>query len=362
MIKQVIWTCLLLACIAVEDGRYFEYMEIDKDEFGKTLIDTLEINISGGQSLEKVVDLMRNLEGQIDNEQKDDDISNQQFQKKCDEDLTNQESEINQTQLAIVEKQGKLDEQKNAQQRKKQIANAKDQWLKQIQELISQKQTIRNQEQDRYEQEMNENSYVISVISEVKKKFTINGINLIQINNHEALMDDLENAVDESRNFRQNTRYQELFGLFVQVAAKVKNEGADKLKSLCDELLINVSDNMSLIRKQEDKRREIFEKEISSLQKDLQLVQSDKSMIDAGLEQLENQISMGQNDLTDYNARIESKKQTKEDRRKECSQAAYEYKQSREQNDRKRQLVSQVIGLFSANQREFKEYLRIRND
>ncbi|CAD8179374.1 unnamed protein product [Paramecium octaurelia] len=50
MIKQVLCACLQLACIAVEDGRYFQYMEIDRDEFGKTLIDTLTLNKSGGHS------------------------------------------------------------------------------------------------------------------------------------------------------------------------------------------------------------------------------------------------------------------------------------------------------------------------
>ncbi|CAD8179373.1 unnamed protein product [Paramecium octaurelia] len=99
--------------------------------------------------------------------------------------------------------------------------------------------------------------------------------------------------------------------IVVQVAEKVKGQGADKLKYLCDDILDNVSDNMSFIRKQEDKRREIFERQISSLQKDLQQVQSDKSIIDAGLEYLDNQISMGQNDLADYNAESKAKNKPK---------------------------------------------------
>lgn len=75
----------------------------------------------------------------------------------------------------------------------------------------------------------------------------------------------------------------------------------------------------------------------------------DSAQIEADVSNLENKIEMSTNDLADYKARLSNKEQTRKDRQQECQLQAYNFKQSREDNEKKRQLVSEVIGLFSAN-------------
>lgn len=75
----------------------------------------------------------------------------------------------------------------------------------------------------------------------------------------------------------------------------------------------------------------------------------DSAQIEADVSNLENKIEMSTNDLADYKSRLSNKEQTRKDRQQECQLQAYNFKQSREDNEKKRQLVSEVIGLFSAN-------------
>lgn len=64
------------------------------------------------------------------------------------------------------------------------MRDAKNAWFKQLNDQLELKKTARAQENKKYEEEINENSYVLYVITEVKKKFiNEDGISLIELNN-----------------------------------------------------------------------------------------------------------------------------------------------------------------------------------
>ncbi|KAM3143526.1 hypothetical protein pb186bvf_004288 [Paramecium bursaria] len=369
--KYLLLVLIISVAISLEDVTFIQFRDIDSDGFGKTLIDTLELHIQSGQSLDNFVDTMRNLETQFEQELKDDTQNNNNFQKLCDQDLVNLENEQNSISLTLVEQQGKLDELVNEKQRKQQIVQAKKDWLAQVTDQLDKLSTLRKQEAESYDQNMNENSYVIVIINQIKKNFVkSDGISMIEIDQDSSLEiaknihEDIENAVDESKNFRQNSGYRYMFQIFAEITARVKakgdSEAITRLKDLCQQLLVNVEDNMSLLRRSEDKRQNIFNKQKESLDKDIQQLTADLAQNDAALQGLATKIEYLTNDMNDYKQRLIQKKQTQDDRKTECQQSAYSYKQTREDNERKRQLVSQVIGLFSANQREFKDYIRQR--
>lgn len=236
------------------------------------------MHVKSGEPIGQFLDTMRDFEGQIESEMKEDTQGNKEFQSQCDRDLDNSVQEINDINLTITEKQSKLDELNNELAKKKQIQSAKQGWLKSLNDQLEQKTTQRNQEKQKFDAEINENSYVLYVITEVKKKFLqTDGISLVQLSDQQSLQlaeqleDDLENAVDESKNFRQNTQYQQLFSLLAQIASRSKVRGntdaLKQLKDIAEQLLFSVSDNMSLLRNQEDKSTQIFEKEKSTLEK-----------------------------------------------------------------------------------------------
>lgn len=77
---------LALVVLAAAD-QYDVYREIDSDEFGKTLIDTLQMQMSTGEPISRFTEIMRNLETSIEQEQKGDDKENNQYQSQCTDDI-----------------------------------------------------------------------------------------------------------------------------------------------------------------------------------------------------------------------------------------------------------------------------------
>ncbi|CAD8178163.1 unnamed protein product [Paramecium octaurelia] len=95
-----------------------------------------------------------------------------------------------------------------------------------------------------------------------------------------------------------------------------------------------------------------FDKDLTSLNNALAV------LIDAILG-LDYRIHDQMTDLADYNARLAAKNIQSEDRGGEWREKAYNYQLTREKRI-KRQLVSQIIGAFSANLRVFAEYVKLR--
>lgn len=58
----------LVVCALAEADKYAQFRAIDQDEFGRTLIDTLQMTMGSGEPILRFTEIMRNLETSIEAE------------------------------------------------------------------------------------------------------------------------------------------------------------------------------------------------------------------------------------------------------------------------------------------------------
>jgi len=66
------------------------------------------------------------------------------------------------------------------------------------------------------------------------------------------------------------------------------------------------------------------------------------------------------NKLSELEQRLESKNERKQDRYKECEEAAYDYTEKRSHRQDDRLTVSDVLGIVNVNLRDLKEEIALR--
>ena len=93
-----------------EDDTYYTLQQIEKTKFGKTLLDTIQLELSNGGPVEDLIDMLKDIEEEMENAQDEDDEYIQVVQAQCDNELSTLQSEINAAEARATELQTELDE------------------------------------------------------------------------------------------------------------------------------------------------------------------------------------------------------------------------------------------------------------
>lgn len=80
----------------------------------------------------------------------------------------------------------------------------------------------------------------------------------------------------------------------------------------------------------------------------------------AEITKLKQRLEDSNNKLSDLEQRLEGKNERKEDRYKECEEAAYDYAERRSHRQEDRSIVSDVLGIVNVNMRDLKEEIALR--
>ncbi|CAD8095184.1 unnamed protein product [Paramecium sonneborni] len=363
---KILVLCLIALAIA---DKFDQFRAFDEDEFGRTLIDTLQMQMSTGEPIARFIEIMRNLETSIENEQKEDDKANNEYQNQCTEDIKVLQQESANLERRTVEIQSILDELEPLRSYKQGQADAKNAWKVEIEKKLADLVKKRETEKAEFDKKVEEHDYATFVIETVRRMFSDKSQSFLQLNNESQwskVRDYFINASEQAKKFEIKKSYSKIFNVLAEIANSAQAEDfqnsptVNRIVNLCDLMLKQIEDSKALETKAEQKRLNMFMLEKGNFDKDLTSLNNALAQLTAAILSLDNRIQDQKRDLSDYNARLAAKNKQSEDRGGECREKAYNYQLTREKREQKRQLVSQIIGAFSANQRDFAEYVKLR--
>jgi hypothetical protein len=70
-----------------DEEAYFTLQKIEKSKFGRTLLDTIQLQLQAGDPVEDLIHLLQDMEDKLQEEQGEDDKFIEVLQKECDEEL-----------------------------------------------------------------------------------------------------------------------------------------------------------------------------------------------------------------------------------------------------------------------------------
>ncbi|CAD8173508.1 unnamed protein product [Paramecium octaurelia] len=363
---KILVLCLIALAIA---DKFDQFRAFDEDEFGRTLIDTLQMQMSTGEPIARFIEIMRNLETSIENEQKEDDKANNEYQNQCTEDIKILQQESANLERRTVEIQSILDELEPLRSYKQGQADAKNAWKVETEKKLADLVKKRETEKAEFDKKVEEHDYATFVIETVRRMFSDKSQSFLQLNNEsqwQKVRDYFINASEQAKKFEIKKSYSKMFNVLAEIASAAQSEDfqnsptVNRIVNLCDLMLKQIEDSKALETKAEQKRLNMFVLEKGNFDKDLTSLNNALAQLTAAILGLDNRIQDQKRDLADYNARLAAKNKQSEDRGGECREKAYNYQLTREKREQKRQLVSQIIGAFSANQRDFAEYVKLR--
>ncbi|CAK88427.1 unnamed protein product (macronuclear) [Paramecium tetraurelia] len=363
---KILVLCLIALAIA---DKFDQFRAFDEDEFGRTLIDTLQMQMSTGEPIARFIEIMRNLETSIENEQKEDDKTNNEYQNQCTEDIKILQQESANLERRTVEIQSILDELEPLRSYKQGQADAKNAWKVETEKKLADLVKKRETEKAEFDKKVEEHDYATFVIETVRRMFSDKSQSFLQLNNEsqwQKVRDYFINASEQAKKFEIKKSYSKMFNVLAEIASAAQSEDfqnsptVNRIVNLCDLMLKQIEDSKALETKAEQKRLNMFVLEKGNFDKDLTGLNNALAQLTAAILGLDNRIQDQKRDLADYNARLAAKNKQSEDRGGECREKAYNYQLTREKREQKRQLVSQIIGAFSANQRDFAEYVKLR--
>lgn len=133
---------------------FAELKQIDAEEFGRTVIDTLQVHMESGDPVERFTEIMHQVEGMIEQEQRDADAHNRDEQDRCDRDIDEIQKDNSLLIRRLVEIQATLDELNPRLVQKNGVLSGKMAWREALQSQINEKQAARDAEAAVYRQKM----------------------------------------------------------------------------------------------------------------------------------------------------------------------------------------------------------------
>jgi hypothetical protein len=91
-------------------SKFAQFEAIEKTELGRTLFDSIAVELSSGEPLEHLFGMLYELEDRYIADQKEDDARNQAFQSRCDDDLNFLNDDLAKSEKRKAELQAILDD------------------------------------------------------------------------------------------------------------------------------------------------------------------------------------------------------------------------------------------------------------
>ncbi|KAM3129070.1 hypothetical protein pb186bvf_018848 [Paramecium bursaria] len=325
-----------------------------KTQFGSTLLKTMQLQLSQGSPLDRLLDTLQNVEDRYRDDQKEDDTFNRQYQDQCDTDLRQLDIDIEDIKRQKVKQSGIVDELTPIIQSKQQELKDKEQKRKDLRKDVGQIDIVREHESKEFQNKRNEVSSLIKVLEEVKvifaTKFRANYMELRNDNSpvQPELMLEIRNKIKQATKFQSIGKpYQEVLNFLLQLNTNANDGLLRNIIALVELLLKKIDESWGLEKKAEDERANWYKQYQKMLGTDFQKYDSMIENLKVEIQNLIDRLNAAKNKIIDYDMRLESKTQMKEDRYKECQEGAYDYEQRRKNRQTDRQTISECIGLLN---------------
>ncbi|CAD8155636.1 unnamed protein product [Paramecium octaurelia] len=378
--KTIILALALIALVSSTQSDVIDTIKkIDQSPFGRTLFDTIWLELQTGDPLDRLVSTLTDLEDRYVAEQKEDDAKNQEYQGSCTVDISAFDKDLAESNRKKVDLEARLEGQLYPQRSILEgLVAQKSAEVKGYQKDLNELDAQRAEEHEDFEEKVLEHQEATAIIAEARRlfadniehesfvqkgkaakqphKFTKDVANLIQKH--------FTTSAKKASKFQHRKGYSKLFKAFATIASKVEqlaDAGAvQKIIDLADELLAKISDSLSLLRFAEDKRVEAYKKSRNFVVIALNVAGSALANAISDLAALNDIIAQVEASLDTTVQRIENVSADRHDRFTQCEEAVQDYQDARSARSSDRDVVSQTIGLVNKELRTLREQLALR--
>ncbi|CAD8199311.1 unnamed protein product [Paramecium pentaurelia] len=363
--KVIFIIFLSLLIVGCEKNLSTRIESLLQTQLGHTLLSTAQLALQTNTPLDRIIDTLQDLEDKYQKDQKEEDLENREFQQKCDTDLSNLNNEIDDIKRLKVKIQGAIDQLKTSIESKKKILDDKNALRKNLRKGMNEVDVIREYQVKVYEEKRGEVGKIIKTLEEVKlvyaQKLRTNFMEL-QTDKTKVQPEVFAEVTKQLVSFGKfksiGKPFQNIIDFMIQMSKNGNNIGVLRnIIDLSESLIRQIDEIWQVERKAEEERVRWYTEYQKFMNTDFKIYDKEIGDLEAQIQSLKDRLAEYQKKMDDLNIRLESKEYTKEDRRNECQQAAYDYTQRRTSRADDRNIVSEVVGLLNVNMRDLKETL-----
>ncbi|CAK79629.1 unnamed protein product (macronuclear) [Paramecium tetraurelia] len=354
--------------------------KIDNSPFGRTLFDTIWLELQTGDPLDRLIQTLTDLEDRYVAEQKEDDARNHEYQDACTVDISAFDKDLAESNRKKIELEARLEGQLYPQREILQgLVAQKQAEVKGYQKDLDELDAQRAEENADFEEKVLEHQEATAIIAEARRLFADNIEHESFIQKGKAtkkpahtftrevasmIQKHFTQSAKKTAKFQHRKGYSKLFKAFATIASKAEqlaDAGAvQKIIDLADELLAKIADSLALLRFAEDKRVEAYKKQRNFVVIAITVAGTSLANAQADLAALNDLIAQVEATLDTTNQRIENVTADRTDRFTQCEEAVQDYEDSRAARTSDRDVVSETIGLVNKELRTLREQLALR--
>ncbi|CAD8180719.1 unnamed protein product [Paramecium octaurelia] len=373
---------ILLAILSVtlqfdEDVDVHEEIEkLKQSQFGQTILDTVQIQLSGPEPLQNLINMLQNLNTQLEGEQDRDDRLHERYQSQCENDLSTLEDIINESTSTSKLLKGQIDQLEPDKQAKLTDLARTESELKELKNELEYQTEKRKEEQVRYEKTLDNLEQGLYALNEAKKMFNtfLNVLiknqqrfaSLIQVENQDKFLNKNYSTDDEDdltlveiaqqiNKIKHNVKAEGinflLHGISHIVNLLSKDPTAEQ-ESMSRKVLEIISQVDNWIQKQriyedlcEQQRKDAFGALAQMLEDQIILKQENLTFLQGSIESLNSQITSAKNEKAEVDVKIETKTSQNDDRDTECRNEELDYQSGKNKRDKEREELGLVLDL-----------------
>lgn len=364
-----ICSLLVFSAVAVEemdDAKAMETLErIEKSKFGKTILDTIHIQLQSGDKMDDLIELLKEIEGQLIAEQNAEDAAYGLVRGACDAEISRLNTEIAAADNRVVELTDELNEKIPLRKEKIELQAAKDDeadgYIERIGELDEEK-AERDQEWADVAAEHDRATYII----ESAKNFIDRGFG-------GAFLEKKDNSVfvQLSTHFAQSAEmkfnrksWNMFFNILANIASaapvQASRDSINKIIALCDALLETIADSREVERRAYEAWVAEYEETRARTIGLLEETQAQITQLVAEISSLNKRIAIAQDEREEQRDRSAQKNTELRERTQVCDDEADAY--ARRKADRQADIseVSECLGLVESKIRVLKQFVNQR--
>ncbi|CAD8110092.1 unnamed protein product [Paramecium sonneborni] len=354
-----------------------EIEKLKQSQFGQTILDTVQIQLSGPEPLQNLINMLQNLNSQLEGEQERDDRLHEKYQSQCENDLSTLEDIINESTSTSKLLKGQIDQLEPDKQAKLTDLARTETEIKELKNELEYQTEKRQEEQTRYEKTLDNLEQGLYALNEAKKMFNtfLNVLiknqqrfaSLIQVENQDKFL----NKDYSSSNNDDDISLVEIAQQINKLKHNVKAEGINFLlhgishivnllskdpteeqESMSRKVLEIISQVDNWIQKQriyedlsEQQRKDAFGALAQMLEDQIILKQQNLTFLQGSIESLNSQITSAKNEKAEVDVKIETKTSQNDDRDTECRNEDLDYQSSKNKRDKEREELGLVLDL-----------------
>jgi hypothetical protein len=365
----LICSLLVLSAFAVEDADDTQAIQtlekINNSKFGKTILDTIQIQLQSGDSMDDLIELLKSIEAQLIGQQNADDAAYGTVRDACDAEESRLNTEIAAANNRVEELTGELNEKIPLRKEKIELQAAKeaeaDAYIARVEELDEDK-AERDAQWAEVAAEHDRATYVI----ESAKNFIDRGFAGAFLEKKDTtVFAQLSAHFSQSADLKFNRKsWNHFFKILANIAnaapVQANRDSVNKIIALCDALLEQIADSREIERRAYEAWVAEYEENRARTLQLLEETQEQITQLIAEISSLNKRISIAQDEREEQRDRSAQKGVELREREQACDDEADAY--ARRKADRGADIseVSECLGLVESKIRVLKQFVNQR--